>query len=51
MAVSQKAKVIYMGFFDGIETFAANTISSIQERKLLKKYAPKEPILKELCIA
>ncbi len=47
MAVSTKAKAIYMGFFDGIETFAANTISNIQERRLLKKYAPKEPIPKE----
>lgn len=47
MAVSKKAKAIYMSFFDGIETFAANTISNFQERRLLKKYAPKEPIPKE----
>ena len=47
MAVSKKLKAIYMGFFDGIETFAANTISNIQERRLLKKYAPEEPIPKD----
>ena len=38
MAVSKKAKGIYTGFFDGIETFAANTISDIQENRYLKKY-------------
>lgn len=38
MAVSKKAKGIYTGFFDGIETFAANTISNIQENRYLKKY-------------
>lgn len=38
MAVSKRAKGIYTNFFDGIETFAANTISDIQERKYLKKY-------------
>ena len=27
MAVSKKARGLYMGFFDGVETFAANTIS------------------------
>ena len=38
MAVSKKAKAIYTNFFDGIETFAANTISNIQEKQYLHKY-------------
>ena len=38
MAVSKKAKELYTGFFDGIETFAANTISNFQEDRYLKKY-------------
>lgn len=42
MAVSKKAKGLYMGFFDGIETFAANTISNIQEERCLKKYIDKD---------
>lgn len=42
MAVSKKAKGLYMGFFDGIETFAANTISNIQEERYLKKYIDKD---------
>ncbi len=41
MAVSKRAKGIYTNFFDGIETFAANTISDIQERKYLNKYIDK----------
>ena len=41
MAVSKKAKGLYMGFFDGIETFAANTISNIQEERYLKRYLDK----------
>lgn len=42
MAVSKKAKGLYMGFFDGIETFAANTISNIQEERYLKRYIDKD---------
>ena len=38
MAVSKKAKSIYMNFFDGIETSAANFISDYQEKKYLKKH-------------
>lgn len=38
MAVSKKMKSIYMGFFDGIETIAANTISNFLEEKHLRKY-------------
>ncbi len=41
MAVSKKAKKLYTGFFDGIETFAANTISDLQEKRYLKKYLDK----------
>lgn len=44
MAVSKKLKGIYMGFFDGIETWCANRISDFQEKRYLKKYAPSEPI-------
>ena len=36
MAVSKKLKAIYNGFFDGIETFAANNISTFQEKKYLR---------------
>lgn len=32
MAVSKKAKATYNSLFDGIETFAANTIQKIQEK-------------------
>lgn len=32
MAVSKKAKALYNFVFDGIETFAANTIQIYQER-------------------
>lgn len=42
MAVSKKAKELYMNFFDGIETFVANAISVVQEKKYLKKYIDKE---------
>ena len=41
MAVSKKARSLYMGFFDGIETFTANTISDIQEKKYLQMYLDK----------
>ena len=44
MAVSKKLKGLYMGFFDGIETWCANKISNYQERRYLRKYAPNEPI-------
>lgn len=47
MAVSKKAKALYNAFFDGFETWAANRIQIHQEKKLLKKYAPKEPIPRE----
>lgn len=47
MAVSKKAKALYNFVFDGFETWAANTIQKYQENKLLKKYAPKEPMPKE----
>lgn len=42
MAVSKKAKAIYTDFFDGMETFAANTISNIQEIKYLRNNINKE---------
>ena len=42
MAVSKKLRGLYMGFFDGIETFAANRISNIQEKKYLRKYIDKD---------
>lgn len=38
MAVSKKAKAIYNGFFEGIETFAANTIQILQEERDLRRY-------------
>ena len=44
MAVSKKAKAMYNGIFDGTETFVANTISTVIEKRALKKYAPHEPI-------
>lgn len=44
MAVSKRLKGIYMGFFDGIETWCANRISNFQERRYLRKYGPKTPI-------
>lgn len=47
MAVSKKAKYLYNAIFDGMETWAANIIQVYQEKRLLKKYAPKEPIPKE----
>lgn len=47
MAVSKKAKALYNFIFDGLEIWTANIIQVYQEKKLLKKYAPKEPIPKE----
>lgn len=44
MAVSKKTKALYNAVFDGFELCAANTIQKVQERRLLKKYAPKEPV-------
>lgn len=41
MAVSKRLKGIYMGFFDGIETWVANRISDFQEKRYLRKYSPK----------
>ena len=45
MAVSKKAKELYTGFFDGIETFAANRISDIQENRYLKRHLDKNASL------
>lgn len=45
MAVSKRLKDIYTGFFDGIETFAANRISDIQEERNLRKYIDKDALL------
>lgn len=42
MAVSKRAKKLYMRFFETPETFAANAISNIQEKKYLKKYLNKK---------
>ena len=42
MAVSKSIKGLYTGFFDGIETFAANRISDIQEERYLHKYLDKD---------
>lgn len=44
MAVSKKAKNIYSSIFDGTETFAANVIINVQEKKNLKKYISEEPV-------
>lgn len=41
MAVSKRMKAIYMGFFDGIETWCANQISNFLEIRNLWKYGPK----------
>lgn len=41
MAVSKKLKAIYNGFFDGIETFAANTIQTLQEELELHRHIDK----------
>ena len=38
MAVSKKAKNLYNSLFDGTETFVANCISRIVEKRDLKKY-------------
>ncbi len=45
MAVSKKAKNMYMNFFDGIETFAANTISNLQEEIYLSRNISKKASL------
>ena len=37
MAVSRRAKALYTNFFEGIETFAANSISIFQEKRYLWK--------------
>ena len=42
MAVSKRAKSLYTGFFDGIETFAANTIQIVLEERCLNRYLDKE---------
>ena len=44
MAVSKRLRTLYNNFFDGIETFVANKISDIQEKKYLRTYITKEPI-------
>ena len=41
MAVSKRAKELYMNFFDGMETFAANRISDFQEKRYLQRYLDK----------
>lgn len=51
MAVSKRLKSIYMGFFDGIETWVANRISDFQEKRYLKRYSPKSSIPSEYKIA
>ena len=43
MAVSKKLKALYMGFFDGIETFTANRIEVFQARQSLRKYCAPVP--------
>ena len=45
MAVSKKAKEIYSGFFDGIETCFANGISNIQEYRFLYKNIDRTKVL------
>ena len=47
MAVSKRIKGIYMGFFEGIETWCANQISNFQERRNLWRYGPRTAIPKE----
>ena len=44
MAVSNKAKALYNGIFDGFETKCANFVSNYTENKYLKNYMTKEPI-------
>lgn len=44
MAVNKKAKDFYNSIFDGIETWCANTISNVQEYRLLSKYRTRKPI-------
>ncbi len=44
MAVSKKLKSVYLGFFDGIETWVANRISDVTEWRYLWKYGPKGPV-------
>lgn len=43
MAVSKKLRAIYDGFFDGLETRCANTISNFMERRTLRKYLKSTP--------
>ena len=38
MAVSEKLKGFYMGFFDGLETACANIISNFIELSYLRKF-------------
>lgn len=47
MAVSKKAKALYNAVFEGIETWAANTILKIQEKRDLEKYYPKTKMPKD----
>ncbi len=46
MSVSKKAKTLYYFVFEGMETWAANTINKFQERRDLKKYISKTPVPK-----
>lgn len=48
MAVNKRLKSIYTSFFDGIETWTANTISDVQEWRYLYKYYPKEKVPVEI---
>ena len=45
MAVSKRAKSLYMSFFEKPEIFAANLISNLQERSYLRKYLKKDTAL------
>ncbi len=47
MSVSKQAKALYYAVFEGIETWAANTINKFQECRDLKKYITKEPVPKQ----
>lgn len=48
MAVSKRAKAIYTNFFDGIETFAANRISNLQENCYLHRNIAKDVSLSKM---
>ena len=48
MTVSKKLKSVYLGFFDGLETWVANRISDITEWRFLLKYGPKETVPRAL---